>query len=296
MKSKDKQNKTESEQRMEGSNMNKDEKTVKSVITDTVGTDNSTDGQMVMEFDPIAERLPLIEGKEFDDLVRDIKQNGLLEPIWTYKGRILDGRNRYRACLQAGIHPTYRNWEGKGNPITFVMSANVHRRHLTTSQRAMIAAELTTLEEGQNPDRQICRPPTQEEAALMFKVSTRSVGAAVNVRKKSVAEAIADIRDGYLTMEEAKKIADLPHNEQKAILAERKEGLAKTGIRKKLDIKIVPSPTVPVKKKPLNLNAKEVSEVGQYLMMAFKLAEKNGLKDLQAKIRQARTILKGYEK
>ena len=55
-----------------------------------------------MEFHPISECFPLIEGVEFDELVKDILANGLIHPISVYEGKILDGRNRFLACEKAG--------------------------------------------------------------------------------------------------------------------------------------------------------------------------------------------------
>src|SRR6516165_5048534 len=80
-------------------------------------TPASTDKQAkLLPFHPLADMFPLIEGKDFDDLVADIKQNGLREEIsfvLVEKGGrevekggrevIVDGRNRYRACLKAGV-------------------------------------------------------------------------------------------------------------------------------------------------------------------------------------------------
>ena len=71
----------------------------------------------------------------------DILENGQREPIWIYDGKIIDGRNRYRACRDAGIEPALRTWNGEGSLVQFVVSLNLHRRHLTSSQRAAIAAE-----------------------------------------------------------------------------------------------------------------------------------------------------------
>lgn len=101
------------------------------------------------QFHPLAEVFPLIAGQEFDDLVADIKTNGLLEPIWLHPdGRILDGRNRYNACLAAGIPPTFRDWEFPGKDdrleeeLSFVVSENIRRRHMTSWQVANVVVEL----------------------------------------------------------------------------------------------------------------------------------------------------------
>ena len=51
---------------------------------------------------PHSEIFPLMEGDEFDGLVESIAKHGLLEPIVLYEGKILDGRNRYRAAREVG--------------------------------------------------------------------------------------------------------------------------------------------------------------------------------------------------
>ena len=51
-----------------------------------------------LEYHELANIFPLIQGVEFDELVKDIQWNGLQEPIILYEGKILDGRNRYNAC------------------------------------------------------------------------------------------------------------------------------------------------------------------------------------------------------
>ena len=69
---------------------------------------------------------------------------GLREPIWIYLGKVIDGRNRLRACTELGIPPATREWDGRGSLVTFVISLNLHRRHLKEPQRAMVAAQLAT--------------------------------------------------------------------------------------------------------------------------------------------------------
>jgi hypothetical protein len=62
------------------------------------------------EVHPFADAFPLIEGDEFAELVSDVKRNGLREPIvLTHDRKILvDGRNRLRACLAAGVDEVHR--------------------------------------------------------------------------------------------------------------------------------------------------------------------------------------------
>ena len=93
------------------------------------------------EFHPVTEIFPLMQGEQYERLVQDIRENGLHESIWLHPdGRIIDGRNRHRACLDAGRVPHFETWKGKGSLIQFVVSLNLHRRHLTSSQRAAAAA------------------------------------------------------------------------------------------------------------------------------------------------------------
>ena len=94
------------------------------------------------EFHPAAALFPLmdVDGAEFGELVRDLQEHGLLQPIALHEGKILDGRNRYRACQHAGVEPRYVEWDGE-SPTAYVLSLNLHRRHLTDRQRAAIAVE-----------------------------------------------------------------------------------------------------------------------------------------------------------
>ncbi len=94
------------------------------------------------EFHPAADIFPLMQGEAFDSLVADIREHGLHEPISLFSGKIIDGRNRYRACLEAGVEPRFRQYEGPAEWIVqFILSENLERRHLTSDQRAACAVE-----------------------------------------------------------------------------------------------------------------------------------------------------------
>src|SRR5262245_36387296 len=88
---------------------------------------------------PIAELFPMMAASELAALAQDIKANGLREPIWVHQdGRILDGRNRHAACALVAVSPKFRYWEGEeADLVPFVVSMNLHRRHLSDEQRAM---------------------------------------------------------------------------------------------------------------------------------------------------------------
>ena len=102
---------------------------------------------MTLPSHPLAELFPLMEGPGFEELVADIKANGLIHPLTVCEGMLLDGRNRLRACEEAGVAPSYEIYAGP-DPLGFILSQNVARRHLDGSQRAMIAARLETFAHG----------------------------------------------------------------------------------------------------------------------------------------------------
>ena len=93
-----------------------------------------------MEFHDLANLFPLLEGDEYQTLLEDMKANGQVYPIWTYEGKIIDGRNRYRVCQELRVEPYIEDYTGE-NPKRFVISQNMARRHMAPGQRAMWAAK-----------------------------------------------------------------------------------------------------------------------------------------------------------
>tara|TARA_R110000796_G_C14571530_1_gene435795 strand:- start:33738 stop:34697 length:960 start_codon:yes stop_codon:yes gene_type:complete len=93
---------------------------------------------------PIAAIFPLINDAELEELADSIERNGQREKIILLGGKILDGRNRYRACVARNITPITRPYDPKrdgDSTLQLVLDLNLNRRQLSTSQRAMIAAQ-----------------------------------------------------------------------------------------------------------------------------------------------------------
>lgn len=167
-----------------------------------------------MKFHPYSEIFPLIEGAAFDELVADLKANGLREKIWLYDGQILDGRNRFFACQKAKIKPDYRKFTGS-DPLAFVISLNVQRRHLTESQRAMAAARIATMQKGANQHASI-EAPSQDKAAESLKVGRSSVQRARKVIEDGSKALQNAVESGEVSVSKAAAVVDLPKSEQLA--------------------------------------------------------------------------------
>ena len=86
-----------------------------------------------------------MSGREFDELVEDVRVNGLREPVVVRGDQLIDGRNRVRACAAAGVAPGVRELEHGTDVASWVMSVNVRRRHLGASRRALLASRLSAL-------------------------------------------------------------------------------------------------------------------------------------------------------
>src|SRR5688572_25362433 len=91
-----------------------------------------------IEFHPIANVFPMMPDDELEELAFDIQQHGLREPVVLYQDKILDGRNRYKACVMANAVCNFVPYSGD-DPLAFVVSCNLRRRHLNEAQRGLVA-------------------------------------------------------------------------------------------------------------------------------------------------------------
>jgi len=165
-----------------------------------------------------AEIFPQMDEGNFQELKDDIAANGQQEPIVTYQGQILDGRHRYRACTELGIEPLIREYEGD-DPWGFVVSMNLHRRHLNDSQRAMIAARLADLQRGGDRSKAHKGALTHAQAAAQLNVGERLVDKASALLNGEKAGRVEDeivqaVENGNIRLGRAEKIARLPKEQQ----------------------------------------------------------------------------------
>jgi predicted secreted protein len=168
-----------------------------------------------MKVHPYSEIFPLLEGSALDELAADIKKNGLREPIWTYRGQVLDGRNRLAACQKTNEKPRFQEFRGDdAGAQSFVISVNLHRRHLNESQRASIAAKLSKLEPGQRLETGKFAGLTQETAAKTLNVSERTVRAAKKVHEKGSVALNKALDAGEVSASKAASVVDRPKSEQ----------------------------------------------------------------------------------
>lgn len=178
----------------------------------------------------LASLFPLMSDEETNVLAEDIKANGQRDKIVLLDGKILDGRNRYRACRLAKAEPEFKVYKGT-DPLGFVVSVNLHRRHLTEGQRAMVAANIATAKVGnpsysanlpnsKNTEKTANKPVvTQPEAAKLLNVSERSVRDAKKVVDEAEPEIVKAVESGKLPVSTAAKVADLPEKTQRDIAA-----------------------------------------------------------------------------
>lgn len=161
---------------------------------------------------------PLMPEATLNALTADIRAHGLRRAIVLYEGRVLDGRNRLKACRLAGVKPRFERYTGD-DPLSYVISANMHRRDLTQSQRAMIHVNLLPAQEAEAKDRQRqgrARLPSakvagraRDHVASAAGVSGRYIADAKKI-KMEAPDIVGFVWDGTLTIPEAKFLLKLP--------------------------------------------------------------------------------------
>jgi len=196
---------------------------------------------MNYEAHPAANIFPMMPEADLEEMAADIKENGLLNPIEIFEGKIIDGRNRYRACQKIGLRPRFYEIQTGDDfdAVSYVLSLNLHRRHLTTSQRAMVAVEVEKvyaeeakenlkLSKGRGIKGKANLPDlncqARDKAAEMLNVGGRSVSDAKKVFGDGIPELAEKVTQGEVSVSAAAKAANLNEEIQKEIVEEINQG------------------------------------------------------------------------
>ncbi len=158
---------------------------------------------------PLSAAFPKMSDAAFAELRADIAANGLLAPITLYEDKVLDGWHRFCACEATGTEPRFRVFEGEDDAARkFVVSANLMRRHLDTSQRAMIAARFANIPHGGDrtrPEQGVNLPLAVATVAQSLNVSEKTVKDARAVLASRDAKTIAAVDSGQVSVSRAAK-------------------------------------------------------------------------------------------
>ena len=244
------------------------------------------------EFHDAAAIFELMTQDDFEALVEDIRTNGLREPIGLYEGKVLDGRNRYRACILADVKRRYAEID-TDDPVAYVMSMNLQRRHLDASQRAMAANRAREVEEKMAKERQKIRKgqqagatsanlreldvgKTSDKLGEKFGVSGRLVDMANKVQTKGAPTLVKAVNDGDISVSTAAQLTELP--------LERQEQIAKIGPRaarehiakQKVAAKDQPATKDQPNEKPrtANLTDRRISKIVELVEVIHKMIDK----------------------
>jgi ParB-like chromosome segregation protein Spo0J len=169
---------------------------------------------------PIADAFTLLEGDDFEAFKESVRSQGLLHKHgWLYKGKILDGRNRYRAALDLGVSFRWKEYEGD-DPLGHALACNRWRNHMNESQRAISACKLESFTHGGSRRKSAARGLTRADVAKAMNVGERTVAAARVVLDKGVTELLQAVERGEVAVTRAAELAVLPEDQQRPAVQE----------------------------------------------------------------------------
>ena len=194
---------------------------------------------------PAATLFPMMDAEALQALADDIREHGQREPVILYRGAVLDGRNRLRACELAGVEPLTCVRDDIASPTTFVLSLNLHRRHLTPAQRAALGVDVSESfaaeaaeraragnAKGGSAERKSSNEslldsiaPKQDSDARALTQAAKAVGAGINATERMAAvqrdapAVFAAVKSGAITtVTDAKAVAALPEEQRTEVL------------------------------------------------------------------------------
>jgi hypothetical protein len=258
----------------------------------------------------MADSFPMMDGVSYDELVRDIQEHGLLDPVIMFEGMILDGRNRKKACQELGLPAREVQYEGD-DPQAFVWGKNAVRRQLDGPGLKLAAARLSDAGVGRPSVINVStqspgvtgtgaapkgapigekRPRTRKEVAELTGVPARQIDKAKKILKSGTPKVIKAVESGDLALDAAERLSRKPKEEQDKIMELPPELVAKA----------VPDPRwsspIEVPEAPPGTPADEVAKMvrdhPRPPAAKYKLVRQMGLRELH----MIRGVLKDWER
>ncbi len=186
----------------------------------------------------LARLFPPMKPDEYEGLKTSLAQDGQQQPIMRFDELVLDGVHRLAACIELELEPKFETFPGAGRELrAFVLAQNLHRRHLSVAQRALIAAEMAAGQHGgdRGGQAQAEAPPTQREAAAALNVSERSVRQARKIQARADPEVVDAMRAGDISLNAAVKTIGKPKPRTVRATAEVEDGNPLTADQPELD-------------------------------------------------------------
>ena len=183
-----------------------------------------------MDFHEAANIFPLDE-EHLHELADDIREHGQQVAIEVCDGQILDGRRRWKACKMANVIPKTVD-VSPDDPVAYVMSLNLHRRHLTVSQAGMCAQRARAMYDEAAKERMKAGKKVdpvdncaqgdtgraRDQVGKAFGVSGATVDRAAQVQREGIPEVIKAVDDGKIAIYKAEQIATAPKHLQSTLL------------------------------------------------------------------------------
>jgi hypothetical protein len=222
-----------------------------------------------MEYHEYANIYRMLPEKELQALAEDIKAKGQLLPITSYEGKILDGRNRYRACEIAGVEPRIEEYTGD-DPLSLIASLNDQRRHDSENERALVGARMANLKAGGDRGNQTTGGKSSMETlpnAISIERAAELSGstpASIKRAKPIVQSGIPELQDmvdsGEVSIRAGSEVAKLPEEEQRKAVSGGPEGVKKAA--KKRAAQSPPKP----KRKPSIVTEVDIEKENQRIL------------------------------
>jgi hypothetical protein len=225
-----------------------------------------------MKQHPLSAAFPSMPEAELQALADDISKHGQREAGLLYQGMVLDGWHRYQACGRAGVEFVAVPLDGDEDPVEVALSRNLHRRHLTATQRA---AALTACVAWRGPGRVLGTSAelTTGEMAKVADVSPRTIEQAKAGHRVGLGQ---EMKDGTVSAKTAAKVARLPAGKRADAVRDIKHGNS--------------APLA----KPTKPPAPETVPRAKYDALVAELVEKDELiKDLRFELNDLNEIQKG---